>query len=151
MKRKGISPLITTVLVLAVAISAASIFAGWGPDLVQTITQETTDQTQDAIDCNAAGLEMRSASWNDTGDGEVAVVLRNTGDNELTDVFISAWDETQPIAQDSNLTVSMGELENFTLGDSEFEGTPEQPEEVEAFSEECADVSDSTTNIDPVE
>jgi len=46
MKRKGISPIIASVLLVAVSLAVAGIFSGWAPEIVQTFTDSTEDQAE---------------------------------------------------------------------------------------------------------
>lgn len=58
MNRKGISPLIAAVLLIAFTMAVASIFAQWAPQLIQDAQQSTSQQAQNIQDCNTITMEL---------------------------------------------------------------------------------------------
>ncbi len=139
--RKGISPLIASVLLLAVTLSIASIFSGWGPDIVRTVTDETGNQTEQTISCNQASLSIESAKYF-TGDGETSVVIRNTGTSNLDEVLVSAWQDNLPMEDaEETVEVDRGDFETINLT------TTSGPDRIEAFSRQCSDVWDDEEEI----
>lgn len=137
--RKGISPIVSSVLLLAVTLSVASIFSGWGPNLAKSVTQSTTNQTETTISCNKAAVEVVSAKYYPSGD--TAIVVRNTGNSELKNLQISAWKESLPISQEV-LSVSAG---NFTTNNV---STSSKPDTIKAFSKDCSSVRDEFEQIE---
>lgn len=136
--KKGMSPLVASVLLLAVTLSVASIFSGWGPEVIRMVTDETMNTTQRTIDCNQAGLTIESARFD--GASETAVVVRNTGSADLDGVHTSAWIDNLPVDD----TVTSIESGNFTRVDL---NTGDKPDEVQAVSQKCSDVRDSEEQI----
>ncbi|MFB6190002.1 MAG: archaellin/type IV pilin N-terminal domain-containing protein [Candidatus Nanohaloarchaea archaeon] len=137
--RKGISPIVSSVLLLAVTLSVASIFSGWGPNLVKSVTQTTTNQTETTINCNQASVEIVSARYYTAG--ETAIVVRNTGTSELKNLQISAWQNSLPVSQQT-ISISEG---NFT---TENVSTPSKPDTIKAFSKDCSSVRDDFEQIE---
>lgn len=135
MRRKGISPIIASVLLIAVVISVTAIFSNWAPEMVESVTEGVEDQTSSQIECNEAGIELYSVNYNN---GEAEVVIRNTGGIELEDdVILAAFDsEDSLITQETGITVSSSELSNVTMTD-----IAEDPEYLQAYSQSCSDVS----------
>ncbi|MFQ3275165.1 MAG: flagellin-like protein [Candidatus Nanohaloarchaea archaeon] len=76
MKRKGISPLIAAVLLIAFTMAVASIFAQWAPQLMEDAQGDTTDRANEIQDCSDRTLDVSS---NDGGD---TVVIQQTGGTE---------------------------------------------------------------------
>jgi len=135
MKRKGISPIIASVLLVAVSLAVAGIFSGWAPEMVQTFTDSTEDQADQRITCDRASLDISSANL----DGDtVEVAVRNNGDEDL-DVTAAAVDEDGiPVGeQDQDNMIPSGELDTLEVtgaGDADS---------VEVFTPDCGDVTAS--------
>ncbi|PSH01491.1 MAG: hypothetical protein BRC26_03385 [Nanohaloarchaea archaeon QH_8_44_6] len=66
MKRKGISPLIAAVLLIAFTMAVASIFAQWAPQLMENAQGDTTDRANEIQDCSDRTLDVRSNDGGDT-------------------------------------------------------------------------------------
>jgi len=137
--RKGISPLIASVLLLAVTLSIASIFSGWGPRLVDDITERTSNQTERTIDCNEAGISIESAKYFQNDD-EITVVLRNTGISDLDDLTVAVWQGDLPV-NDTTLSLNRGNFTSVNVSSSE------EPDRTEVYSERCSSVTDSYESI----
>lgn len=138
---KGISPIISAVLLLAVSLSMASIFAGWGPDLISTITDDTTNQTQSTIDCNAGAVEIESTVYN-SANNETTIVVRNTGSEDLPDLEVSAWKDGLPVGDTTlDSTLEPGDFDEGTLTNTG------DPDSVQANSGTCSEVRDTYEDI----
>ncbi len=139
MNRKGISPIIAAVLLMAVTLSIAALFSGWGPDLINTVTGETTNQTEETIDCNRASVEIMSAKYY-SANASTTVVTRNNGDGALNDLRASAWNGDIPM----NETTFSLEQGNFTAVNIT---TTQEPTEVQVLSGRCGSVTDISEDI----
>lgn len=135
---KGVSPIVASVLLLAVTLSVASIFSGWGPSIVKTVTQSTSNQTETTINCNEAAVEIVSAKYYPAG--QTSIVVRNTGTSDLDQLQISAWQDDLPM-NEKVVSVKRG---NFT---TENVSTSSQPDFVQAFSKDCSSVQDKYEQI----
>lgn len=95
MKRKGISPLIAAVLLIAFTMAVASIFAQWAPQLIQDAQGDTSDRAQEIQACSDITLEVISASGSD------ATIQQKTGDNAAGNVTVTWFysDGSDPVQQ----------------------------------------------------
>ncbi len=139
MVRKGISPLISAVLLLAVTLSMAALFSGWGPSLVNTVTDSTENQTERTINCNEAGIEIIAAKYYPAG--QTSIVVRNTGRSELDNLEVSAWKGDLPMNNSLLSALAQG---NFTTSNVT---TSSKPDDVRAFSRDCTSVQDTHEEI----
>lgn len=141
MKKKGVSPIIASVLLLAVSISVVGIFSGWAPNLVQGVTDQTENNTYETLSCNEAGIEIRSAFY-DTNSGDLTVSIRNTGPENLPNVSVVAYTDDQTIINQTETNVQTGEVkgETFNLGS--------EPSYVEALSQRCSEVTYTLNSIE---
>jgi len=141
---KGISTLVTTVMVLAVAIAVVGIFSGWAPNLVEDVIDSTENQTTSQVSCNQASLEIESARYNhdDTTDSNwTAVAVRNSSQEELGDVRVEVWRDDLPQNNTVELLDEGFETVNVTLDEDQT------PDRVEAVSLQCDNAEDTLTNI----
>ncbi|MFQ3275155.1 MAG: flagellin-like protein [Candidatus Nanohaloarchaea archaeon] len=139
MNRKGVSPIIASVLLLAVSLAVVSIFSGWAPELAQDVTQETTDNTFETISCNEASVEIRSAYF---GDNDVTLSVRNTGTEDLNNLSLVAYADNQTILNDTEASIPRGQLSEETI-----ESVGVEPAYVEALSQQCGSVTYRTDDI----
>lgn len=138
MRRKGISPIIASVLLIAVSLSVAGIFTGWAPNIAQTFTDSTDETAEQRISCDQASIEMYSASPN----SDLDVAVRNNGDIDFegdNEVNVVAFDEDDIPIGDETIAVDTGSIEDDSI--SIDEGSADDVEYVTAFSEECGDVT----------
>jgi flagellin-like protein len=79
--RKGISPLIAAVLLIAFTMAVGSIFAQWAPNLLQSTQQGVSDDVDQITGCNQARLEVSQVRQE--GDGDIKFSFQVNGDTEL--------------------------------------------------------------------
>jgi len=111
--KKGISPVITTVIIVAVGIAVAIAVALWMSGLVATLTRF------EKLEITSAYALSKNGTW------EVYVTIKNTGsaDATITSVMINgipsdAWDKggsSQPDPASSPVTVNVGSSASFTI------------------------------------
>lgn len=135
---KGISALISSVLLLTVTVSVVSIFAGWAPNLVQLVTDETGNQTRNQVDCNNADVEVISSRFYTSGN--TTVVVRNNGRKDLGRVMIEAWQNDQPMNR-TETELNKGDLKTLNVS------TSSKPDRVEAISISCSEAQDQLVEI----
>lgn len=95
MKRKGISPLIAAVLLIAFTMAVASIFAQWAPQLIQNAQGDTTNQSQEIQRCSGVNLQI----VRDVSNATSVTVQQTSGDSgvgELSATFFYGNTPVQP-------------------------------------------------------
>jgi flagellin-like protein len=135
---KGISALISAVLLVAVTVSAVAIFSTWAPNLVQTVTDSTGNQTRSEVNCNDANLEIVSTRY--YVDENTTVVVRNSGNVNLDEINIDAWQNDVPMNR-STLSLNSGDLKAQNVS------TTSRPDYVEAIATECDQAQDIMRDI----
>ncbi|HLC54979.1 MAG TPA: archaellin/type IV pilin N-terminal domain-containing protein [Candidatus Nanoarchaeia archaeon] len=85
MEKRGISPLIATVLLIGFTIALAVIVTNWGLNYVKGTTERTSQQTEHALSCiNDLDFEIKEVICPDETTGELgAVVIDNRGDTQI--------------------------------------------------------------------
>lgn len=143
MPRKGISPILASVLLLAVTISVAGIFSGWAPNIANTVTGEAENQTTHRLDCNKASAQLISATYNSSGNNDVDITLRNDGREDLEQLILAAFDENDSLMkQEANVSLNKGELGNDSIS-----SVSSEPSYIKLFSEKCGDVTSTLDEI----
>lgn len=135
---KGISTIVSSVMVLAVAISMVGIFSGWAPNVLGDVLDSTEDQTTNTTICNQASLDVVSAKYYSSG-SQTAVVVQNTSSVKIGNVRVSAWRNGVPMSNTEEL-LDEG-LETVNVSSSN------EPDYVKASSLECTKASDELSEI----
>lgn len=141
MNRKGVSPLIASVLLLAVSISVVGIFSGWAPELAQTVTDETTNSTLETLECEDASIQIQSA-FHDDGADELNVTLLNDGDTDLPSITLATFDENDQLGEQTTTSVDAGNIDDDTISD-----VTDTPSYVQAISETCSNARSTLDDI----
>ncbi|MDI6721714.1 MAG: hypothetical protein QMD85_04950 [Candidatus Aenigmarchaeota archaeon] len=63
MARKGVSPLISTVLLIAIAVSASLIVSQWSSALSRSQSLEITNKTHERLSCQFANLYIKNVTF----------------------------------------------------------------------------------------
>lgn len=141
MTKKGISPILASVLLLAVTISVAGVFSGWAPNLAQSVTDQTGNQTEERLSCNEAAAEFISASYDSTN-SEVNTALRNTGSSNFDELILVAFDSDDGLMAQTNISVAAGTVANASIS-----GVNSEPAYLNLYSQQCGDVSSTISDI----
>jgi len=110
---KGISPFISVILIIAVAITVAGIFSGWFVNFVKKTSSSVEEQGSQKITCSNAGIALENVRYNVTS-GNITGYVRNTDIVALGDIDIEIFllNATR-IVLDKNMTLAPGEQDAF--------------------------------------
>jgi flagellin-like protein len=130
--KKGISPLIATVLLIAFAVALGAVVMNWGRSYTDKITGDTEAQSDTTITC-ALDVNLKPTYINkirkicfDSSANQITAILENTG-KELTGVKIVAIGATSLVNYEQNQSIRKGDVVKFTLSyDEATNGTLEQ-------------------------
>ena len=78
---KGISPLLASILLIAITVAIASLASGWFTSTIRASTTATTNRTNTALDCSGASIAIDNLFiTGTTGFGSAArAIVRNNG------------------------------------------------------------------------
>ncbi len=76
-KMRGVSPLVASVLLIAIVITISMIIMGWLSTLTKTTTSTVTNKTQEGINCASASISIEDVYI--IGTSSANVVVKNTG------------------------------------------------------------------------
>ncbi|MBC5793487.1 MAG: hypothetical protein H8Z69_05655 [Nanohaloarchaea archaeon] len=140
--RKGISPIVASVLLLAVTMSTVVVFSSWAPDLAENVTEKTGNQTLNTLNCDKASVDTVSAYYNSSST-DLTITARNTGGVPLKNIVIAAFDSNNVIIQQGEgLSLSNGEV-----NDTKLDSLSSKPSYVKTFSTTCTSATDRLDDI----
>jgi len=126
MSCKGVSPLISAVMLIAFTISIGGLFAEWSGSLTDDATKDNSERQQQILDCSSMKIEIVDIQ-EDYGNNNLEVTLRsdngavgNVSVRSLPSLAVEYADFTSP-----------GEVKQVSLDVSE------QQDEVRAASQKC--------------
>jgi len=119
MYRKGVSPLIAAVLLIAFTLAIGGFLSGW----LQQITRSQTEAANEYSDagCIYATFNTEDATFNATGDSKLVFDIVNTGtrDVDINQITITSGNMSQRLVltspQNFSGTVSTGDKVSMSL------------------------------------
>lgn len=115
--KKGVSPLIATVLLIAFAVALGVVVMNWGKDYVETTAKDTSEKVDADMSCQM-DIELKvkeigkteKICYNNLTGGfmELEFMLENTGRNPIQGIRVIAIDENDEIKQHDNETFAIG-------------------------------------------
>ena len=113
-KKKGVSPLIATVLLIAFAVSLGAVVMNWGRGYVETTAKNTEIKVDIELSCQMdidIGVKkigkIEKLCYNGTA-RTIEVMLENTGREDVSGIRIISIDVDDKINQHDNLTFLIG-------------------------------------------
>jgi len=113
MMKKGLSPFIATVLLIAFAIGVAAIFSGWMSSFTKETTEEVQARSEKRVTCSYGGIALEDLEYNKT-------IANFTGKVENTDLialgnidFEIFYDDDTRGKLDLNMSLESGEKNTF--------------------------------------
>jgi len=132
--RKGISEIISSVLLLAIAVSIAGVYSQWAPEFSKETTQEIADQSQNQIKCSNAAFEMSEVQYDITGQISTLKLSNKGTINFYKDIGVTAINSSEIIGR---TTIQDLEVEETQLIELQTEKIPET---IIAISNECSEL-----------
>jgi len=87
MNKKAVSPLIATVLLVSITLTAIFILSSWSVNFATKQTGLIGDKSDTQIQCSSAGLAIDNVSYNCTS-GKLMMEAYNSGTKDLSDFRI---------------------------------------------------------------
>lgn len=141
MKSKGISQVVASALLLAVAIAVAGVYANWAPNLAEKTGQDIADQSDKDIKCRNVGFNVENITY-DRSAAHTIVRVRNTGTINLRDdVSIVTLNDSEIIGSKTIGQLEVDEKVRTTVT-SDY-----SPDQVVVSSKGCPEADIETTEI----
>lgn len=126
--KKGISPIISAVLLMAFVIAIAASVSEWGTVLVQDAQEENRGEQQKLMDCNAVDIEVLSYEEDYAGTG-LTLTVESDGP-AVGNITATSFGENNVKSSRGSIDSSGGITDIVLDVDS-------QPNEVRVASEQC--------------
>lgn len=97
MKRKGISPLIAAVMLLAFVMAIGGLFSEWSGELVESSTQDASDTQGEVLDCSARSIEVDRIEYGGSNNWVNATLRADGGDLGIINVVVFPSQESDKI------------------------------------------------------
>lgn len=75
--RKGVSPLIAAVMLIAITVSLAILIMGWFTNLTKSTTDTVTNRTTETVSCTSARVSIESIYLNAGTSGSARIIVKN--------------------------------------------------------------------------
>ena len=82
MSNKGISPLLASVLLIAVTVAIATLVAGWLSTTVRTTQTTVSNRTLEATECSSASITIEDVYMDAGRNASQRIVVRNSGQSD---------------------------------------------------------------------
>jgi flagellin-like protein len=113
MFKKGISPLIATVLIIGFTVALAAMVMTWGSGFIKKTTEQTEESTSIALKCASdLAFEISRVTCDDTKHLKSAMV-ENRGKLDITSVKFRIIDDEGVDVQDMSGPISAFGAKNF--------------------------------------
>jgi flagellin-like protein len=110
---KGVSPLISSVLLIAFAIVVAGLYSGWITSFTKTTTEEVQEQSEKKVTCSYGGIALDNVKYNNTS-GNISGTVENTDLINLGNIdFEIFYINSTRQKLDLNMTLESGERNTF--------------------------------------
>ena len=113
--KKGISPLIASVLLIALVIGIAGIYSGWFTNFIKTITSTIGKNEEIRIQCTYGEVSLRNLIYNITSEN-LTGEIENTDIIPLGNIDLEIfYNNVTKEDKDLNMTLNPGEKDVFNI------------------------------------
>ncbi len=123
--KKGVSPLIATVLLIAFSVALGAVVMNWGRSFVSERTEKVESDTEVQLQCSV-DIVLEFVEINnikqvcDYGDGSFRIIVQNLGSVNATGVSVRAIDENSDVFTFQNISSDLGagEAKKYIFSDT---------------------------------
>lgn len=140
--RKGISEIVSSVLLLAIAVSIAGVYSQWAPDLSRNTSEQITDQADNQLKCSNAAFGTTEVKY-DKVSQTLTFELSNKGTiNFNNDLTVTAVNSSEIVGQKKISSLMVDNTKSVEIETDRF------PEILIVNSQECPDLRISEDSIE---
>ncbi len=143
-QRKGVSPLIAAVLLIAFTMAVAAILTAWVTTFTQEQTETVGEQSEQVIECSYATLSVFDATW-DNDSEQMQVTVANTGNIDFRNVTVIVLKDAGVAGQGTIDGLETSDVASVPGGINYSRNTA--PDTVRVSSPDCPAASVEETNI----
>ena len=113
--KKGISPLLTSVLLIALVIAVAGIYTGWFTNFIRDITSTIGEHSGRKVECSYGGIALDNLEYNSTS-GYLSGNIENTDMISLGNIDLEIfYNNATKQKNDLNKVLDPGEMDVFNI------------------------------------
>lgn len=143
--RKGLSPFIASVLLIAFVLAVAAIYQGWIVSLTKSTTEEVKEHSEKRVTCTYGGIALDDLKYNHTSKN-VSGTVENIDVITLGDIdFEIFYSDASRDELDLNLTLEPDEKNTFNQNLNKMNTTTYTKIRVIT---NCSNVYDEVTSAD---
>lgn len=139
--KKGISPFIASVLLIAFAVGVAGVYGGWFQSFINTITGTVEKKEGKRVECIYGGIALDNVEYN-TSSSSTSGRIENTDIIPLGNIDLEIfYDNATREKKDLNIELESGEKTTFNVSaDSNYD-------KIRVFTN-CTNVDDEVSSSD---
>src|SRR3989344_8249382 len=129
MNKRGISPLIATVLIIGFTVALSAVVMTWGTSFVRTTTEQTAESSNLGIVCANLNYQISNVEVDCTTKSITKIEVTNSGNTKLENVILRAKlpTETKPLAVGTTNSIESISVKTINVPDgSNLVATPEK-------------------------
>ena len=143
MKKKGVSPLIATILIVGLVVAIAGILFAWGTVFTKKQTESVNKGVVGISLAGSVSLELKSVDILPNSRAELTV--ENTGRTEISNVYARFFDKEKNIGTTpTNSGIPAYSIKDFIVN---YDGSLGEIIKVEVFPEVVSEFLDESENI----
>ena len=119
--KRGVSPLIATVLIIGFTIVLAAMIMMWGTDLVKGIQEQTSKSSEIKLTCSSKLTELQVKAKKNKDTDTYTVTVNNANDVDLAGFIFRLYDTEGTNVQAFD-THTDSNLKKIKVGDKSLEG-----------------------------
>lgn len=140
--RKGISEIISSVLLLAIAVSVAGVYSQWAPEFSRNTSEEIANNADNRLKCSNAAFGVSDVKYDIVGQ-TLSFELSNQGTIAFSnDLIVTAVNSSEIIGQKTITSLEVDGTQSVELE------TDRGPEVLVISSQECPDLRFTEENIE---
>lgn len=97
--RKGISQILSSVLLLAVTVSIAGVYSQWAPSFSSDTSQQVADQADSNLKCGNAAFGVSDVNYDITGNILTLEISNGGTINFNDDITVTGFNSSEIIAE----------------------------------------------------
>ncbi len=145
--KKGVSPFIATVLLIAFAIAVAAIFGGWLSSFISETTEEVQEHSEKRVTCSYGGIALDDLEYNKTT-GNFSGKVENIDIIVLGNIdFEIFYDDASRDDLDLNMTLNPGEKNTFNQNVTKMNSSSNPYNKIRVITN-CSNVYDEIASSD---
>lgn len=112
---RGISPLVSSVLLIAFSVTVAVLIGSWYRNLTRTSTETVGTHARESLICSYGGINLYNVIFSSSSQN-ISGNIKNTGNVILGDIDIQIfYTNGSSLKHDLNLVLEPGDTESFNV------------------------------------